>query len=124
MYATPQDLAAYAGESVSLPSETEQERLLSRASEYLDYVTLDRINTSDSEHAEAARKATCEQVLYWLQYGEQTGSGPLLGSYSIGKLSLNFGGGGAGRQGTQQRLAPRARSLLFLAGLLYRGVAS
>lgn len=121
-YADRTQLAEYVGESVSLPSETEQDRLLERASEYIDYVTLDRIDTDDDDHAEAAQKAVCAQVAYWMEVGEEVGSGPLIGSYAIGKLEMNFGGGGAGRQGTQQRLAPRARQYLFLAGLLYRGV--
>lgn len=123
-YATPEQLAEYIGESAVLPSAEEQARLLARASEYIDYVTLNRISDSNDSDLEAARNAVLAQVGYWLEAGEEVGSGPLIGSYSVGSLSVNFGGGGAGRQGTQERLAPRARSLLFLAGLLYRGVGS
>lgn len=123
-YATKEQLAAYVGESASLPSDAEQDRLLERASEYIDEVTLGRIDPDSDTDLAAAQNAVCAQVAYWLEVGEQVGSGPLIGSYSIGKLAINYGGGGAGRQGTQQRLAPRARSFLFLAGLLYRGVAS
>ena len=83
-YATPEQLAEYVGESVALPSEPEQQRMLDRATEYIDYVTLDRINTDNQRHTDAARGATLAQTAYWLEVGEEVGSGPLIGSYSIG----------------------------------------
>ncbi len=123
-YATPADLAAYVSEAITLPSTQEQLRLLERASEQVDYLTLGRIDTGNPEHAEAAKLATSAQVEFWLDSGESVDMGSAIGSYSIGKMSINYGGGGAGRQGTQGTLAPRARRYLFLAGLLYRGVGS
>lgn len=121
-YATPAELANYVSSAIILPSTAEQLRLLERASEQVDYLTLGRIDTSNPEHAEAAKNATMAQVEFWFEAGESVDIGQAVGSYSIGKLSINYGGASAGKQGTQVSLAPRARRYLFLAGLLYRGV--
>lgn len=122
-YATRAELVAYIGESVDLPSEAEQDRLLERASELIDYATLDRIDVDDDGHAEAARKAVCAQVEAWLEGGEFSDIGGAVSSYSVGSVSVNYGGSGQpGIAGTAPRIAPRARGYLFRAGLLYRGV--
>lgn len=118
-YATPAELATYVGEGVELPSTEEQERLLERASELVDSVSLLRIDDTDADHLAAARDATAAQVEWWLSAGEDAETGPPVQSYSIGSLSLSYGvAGGAHRM----RLAPRAKRHLFLAGLLDRRV--
>lgn len=115
-YATPQDLAEYLAVGVDdLPADVE--RLLERASEAVDYLTLGRVDPGNAEHAEAAKLATCAQVESWLEteeVGEKQGA---VKRFTIGRFSMDFGD-----QGVPQ-VAPRARRYLLLAGLLYRGVA-
>lgn len=115
-YASEADLAEYLGVGESqLPDDAE--RLLERASELVDYLTLGRINTANAEHAEAAKKATCAQVESWLEteeVGEKQGA---VKRFTIGRFSMDFGDSGV------PTVAPRARRYLLLAGLLYRGVA-
>jgi hypothetical protein len=107
---------------VSLPSEAEQSRLLERASETIDYVTLERIDTDDDEHILATQKATCAQVEWWLEAGEGVDvSGPIQG-YAIGSMQIQYGAGT--NRISPTTLAPRARRYLLTAGLLYRGVGA
>lgn len=121
-YATPEQLQEYVGESVSLPSLTEQTRLLQRASEYLDEVTLGHINADVADHVAAAQNATVAQVEYWLNADESVAvTGPIQG-YQIGSIQVQYGAGS--NRVSPGKLAPRARSFLFMAGLLYRGVGS
>lgn len=126
-YATASDLQAYVSEDVTLPSENEQIRLLTRASEIIDEVTLGHVDTSDDDHAEAAQSAACAQVEMWLvgMAGEDADvNAQNIARYSIGSLSVDFGraGGTASGPVNASTLAPRARRYLFNAGLLYRGV--
>lgn len=120
VYATKADLADYIGiEGTNLPVDAE--RLLERASELMDAATLGRIDQENTNHMEAAKNATCAQVEYWIQTGEQQDvSGPIEG-YSIGSLQIQYGSGADRVSPTV--LAPRSRRYLFLAGLLYRGVS-
>lgn len=121
-YATIAELLTYVGEEVTLPSEAEQTRLLERASELIDYITLDQVDVDDDEHVEAVKNAAVAQVGYWLEGGEQVDiSGPIQG-YTIGSLQIQYGAGS--NRAAPGRLAPRARSFLFRAGLLYRGVGA
>lgn len=121
-YADRTQLAAFVGSSVTLPANPEQDRLLERASELVDVVTLNRIDPDNEQHLEAAEKATVAQVEYWLNQGEAVSSGGAVGSYSIGNLSISFSGAPPGIGGTMPSLSPRARHFLLMAGLLYRGV--
>lgn len=114
-YATPQDLAEYlAVDPSQLPADVE--RLLERASEAVDYLTLGRIDPGNAQHAEAAKKATCAQVESWLQTEEVGDKQGTVKRFTIGRFSMDFGD-----QGVPQ-VAPRTRRYLLLAGLLYRGV--
>lgn len=99
------------------PAPPEAERLLKRASEAIDALTLGRIDPNNPEHLEAAQKATCAQVERMLELGENMEVTGRPKSFSIGNFSMDFGSGGGFSE-----LAPRARQYLFLAGLLYRGV--
>lgn len=118
-YATAAELAAYVGAGVDLPAEPEQERLLERASELIDVVTLQRIDATDTDHTDAARDAATAQVEWWLSAGEDGDTSREVQSYSVGSLRISYGEGAA-----QQRmaLAPRAKRHLWLAGLLDRRV--
>lgn len=118
-YATAAELLDYVGTELELPSEPEQERLLDRASDLVDVITLGRIDTDDDEHTAAARDATTAQVEWWLSAGEDSEIGAPVQSYSVGSLSLTYGQGNSARN---QMLAPRAKRHLFLAGLLDRRV--
>src|SRR5690606_558847 len=114
-YATPQDLAEYLAAGPSqLPADVE--RLLERASEAVDYLTLGCVDPSNPEHLEAARKATCAQVEAWMQTDEVGDKHGAVKSVSIGRFSIDFGEAGV------PQVAPRTRRYLLLAGLMYRGV--
>ena len=119
-YATTTELADYLYiDEADLPDDAE--RLLDRASELVDYVTLERIDETDTEEAEAAKKATMAQYEWWAESGDELGVTSSFDSISIGEFSVsNYAGSeGAVKPGG---LAPRAAQYLQLAGLLYGGV--
>lgn len=109
-YATNTDLSFYLGVPIEeLPTDTD--RLLTRASELIDIATMGRATENDA----AVKTATMAQVEFWLEIGEES---DIIGaknfrSHSIGGLTL---------QGRMSEMAPRARRILSLEGLLYRGV--
>ncbi len=116
VYATTDDLADYLHVNVSdLPQDVE--RMLERASEDVDYWTLDRIDTGHTEQAEAAMNATCAQVEMWLEAGEEGDIRGALQSFSLGQWSATF----ANADGPP-KLANRSWRYLLRTGLLYRGV--
>lgn len=111
-YATRDDYAAFVGKD---PQElpTDIDRLLQRASELIDYVTLGRIDTSNNDCLANARDAVCAQVEYWESAGEDIDIQSSPEQVIIGSFEM------IGRMPT---LAPRARRILLLAGLLSRTV--
>lgn len=112
VYATAAQLAAYLSRSEGdLPADSS--RLLTRASELIDQAALMRIDSANADQAAAARDATCAQVEFWLEVGEEHAIRAPRGAVRVGSLSQ-------AQQPAQ--LAPRARRHLLLAGLLYRGV--
>jgi hypothetical protein len=116
-YATLAQLASYLGVAQSaLPQNANI--LLDRASDLIDYITLGRIDSSDTSQATTAQKATCQQVEYMIEHGELDKSENGYKSLSIGNFSATFSDKSEG----MKTLAPRARRTLFLAGMLYRGV--
>lgn len=118
-YATIADLAAYMSTGVaSLPSDAD--RLLNRASELVDFATLERVNLRSTEEVSAACQATCAQVEYWIVNGE-TDLSPALKSKTVGKVSMSFAVTDRGSAGDD--LCPRARRCLWREGLLQRRVA-
>lgn len=120
-YAQLTDLADWLDTTVgALP--TDAERLLLRASETIQHYTLNRIDTDVVAHVAAAKSATCAQVEYWIESGEDTDTGRTLKGYSVGRYSAQFADGG-GQGGNVSRLAPRARQILLQAGLLYCGAS-
>jgi hypothetical protein len=118
-YATTQNLADYLYIDVAdLPDDAE--RLLERASELMDYVTLDRIDESITAQAEAAKKAVCAQYEWWAETGDELNVIQMVNSISLGEFSYSTGG--QDEQSKIATVAPRAMEYLFLEGLLYRGV--
>lgn len=119
-YATTTDLADYLGVDIQdLPADVE--RLLERASELIDYVTLGR--SAQGGNADALRQAACAQVEMWIDVGEDAAIRGPVQSFSLGRWSVVYGIRAGTNQNTQPELASRARQALALAGLLYRGVA-
>lgn len=118
-YATAEELAAYTG--TTAPADAE--RLLLRASELVDYVTRGRIDTTDTDHTDAARTAVCAICEAWAHTGEPTGalSGNVQ-SYTAGKVSVTYAQG-SGSGGGGSALPVRAYQALLSAGLLSAGVA-
>ena len=129
-YANTTQLADYLGVAAgTLP--TDAQRLLGRASELIQYATMDRVPepvdpgavpvdpaaiTDVEAYQIACRKATSAQIEHWLGSGEEADIAGQPKRYTISKLSVDWG------DDKPPELAPRARRYLFLAGLLYRGV--
>lgn len=121
-YATTTELQEYLG-GASLPSDAN--RLLERASDLVDYATFGKLDPTDTEQMDVAKKATCAQVEYWMSVGENIDvSGSSYNSISIGTYSATFSNSSSSKSTGNQELAmaPRARRILFLAGYTYRGV--
>lgn len=136
IYAIPQDVADFMGVTlISLPADIVT--LIARAQEFLDYVTLNRIYDewsnstinaiTDPTIEDAMKRATSAQVEYWILTDPNfdiINNGNIVG-FSIGNFSMSYGdpsGGGTGGN-TFTILSPRAQRILFLAGLLYRGIS-
>ncbi|MDE5415485.1 hypothetical protein [Alkalihalobacterium chitinilyticum] len=109
-YATLEDLKEYL-ELTDADFPSDINRLLLRASEFLDYATKNRLR-----EGEVARQAACAQVEFWLTLDESTDILGNIKSFNISKFSLDYGSNGL------PTLAPRARRILARVGLLYRGV--
>lgn len=118
-YALDSDVSDYTGIALSdLPADIA--RMIDRAGELIDETTLGRIDATNDDHLEAARKACAAQCEYWINSGESVDvTGPLQG-YSIGSVQVQYGAGSS--RVAAGTLAPRAIRHLFLAGLLYRGI--
>ncbi|WP_143121549.1 hypothetical protein [Saccharopolyspora antimicrobica] len=79
MYATRSDLLAHAPPGVEVPAEPEASRLLARASEAVEVLTMTAVYPvnadgmpTEVEHADAFRAATCAQAVHWLDTGDET----------------------------------------------------
>ena len=114
-FADTNDLAEYLCKSKDELSD-DCPRMLDRASELISDIVVVPIK---SAHADALKRATCAQVEYWLEVGEETDiEGPVQGSI-IGKVQIQYGAGD--NRVSPRGLAPRAERVLSKAGLLYRG---
>ncbi len=120
VYATSADLAEYMALSQDdLPDDVD--RLLARASEEVDYLTLNRVDTTETTHVTATKSAVCALCEFWIRNAADTASS--VSSYTIGKLTVNHGQAGASTVPVDTRTQSRVRFALMKAGLLYRGVA-
>lgn len=110
-YATPDDYARWSG----LPIPSGSERLLWRATELIDDIvtarfTVDADGRPVKAHvADALRKATCAQVRFWTETGEEHDVDGLAGT------SVNIGNVTSRRP---PRVAPQATRILRGALLL------
>lgn len=120
-YATTTDLAGFTGTAPPLDAA----RLLARASDLIDSMLLsarypvdDDGLPTDTGHIAAFRKATCQQVAWWIETGDPSGAGAVFQSVSIAGVSLSRGYTSKGSAtGAAARLAPDVWSTLALAGL-------
>ncbi len=122
-YATAEDLAARLSSAYTVPADAD--KLLDKASELIEYATQGRselmVNPPANYDIDAAiladivdklKKATCDQVEYWLEVGEEQDVTQLRGEMNAGKLRVTQ---------LPPQLAPRARRLLLSAGILWAG---
>lgn len=116
-YATSQDIIEYTG-LATLPDDID--RQISRAEELIDEATRGNIDTDNTNHMEAAKKATCAQIEYWLSMGEDIDISKMPSNFKIGSFSM----GSANQAEEYTKLAPRSRRHLLMAGLLYSGVGT
>lgn len=120
VYATLGDLAGNKPEDVTLSSsDTELTRQLDSASREIRRATKTAIYTTDvdgyptdTKIRETFRLATCAQVYWWAETGDEQGVQAQFTSLSIGSVSMSRGGGSAGGSGSQERLAPTAATIL------------
>lgn len=122
-YATTAALSTWVGSSQTLPDATEQARLLERASMVVDALLIAAVydvdsdgNPTDADVAEALSDATCAQVEWWLETGDELGAASAWGQVAIGSVRLSRGEGAVGASAEEG--APRAAQRLQLAGLL------
>lgn len=126
IYATRADLEAYLPAALTLPAEPEATRMLTRASEVVDDLLVTAVYDvdagllpTDTTVAEALRQATCAQVAWWIETGDETGAAAQYQSVSIGSVSLSRGYSGAGSStGTAQRISDDAMRHLRRVGLV------
>jgi hypothetical protein len=111
-YATKESLAEYLGINVmDLPENVDN--MLQRASECIDAHTLDRARLFNGD--DRIIDATCAQVEFWMTVDP---SMDIMGSptgWSASSFSMT---------GKLPELAPRAYRLLFVMGLISRGVGA
>lgn len=123
-FATTAQLATFLGvEEEALPADAG--RMLDRASELIDAVTLGRYkpDTAIDEVVSRVVAATCAQVELWISDGEGADISGGYRSYSTGTVAVTRDKGSTGSGSSDAaRLAPRARTNLFRAGLLNAGV--
>jgi len=117
-YATVPELTARLSSTYAVP--TDAEILLAKASEVIDYETLGAAQTLyDADPPVPSRlallsQATCDQVEYWLEVGEEH---DVVGLQPGSSLQ----GGRVQVQKMPGALGQRARRTLLRAGLLYWG---
>ena len=114
-YATAYDVSDQVSAEYTIPPDID--RLLKRASEIIDWAMLGRskyVWTHGKDYLKKAlTKATCQQVEFWLEVGEEHDIEGNRGSLTAGRLSISH---------ISPTLSPRAARTLFTYGLLWRGV--
>lgn len=121
-YATAAEYASYSGRTA--PADID--RLLERASETIDSVVVASYaidsdgDPTDAEIIAALRKATCAQVEWWDEGGDELGVMSQYSSVGVGSLNLSRGQQAA----KPSLLAPRAQGHLQTVGLLNRSLGN
>lgn len=125
-YATTSDYAEYMYTTVDkVPIDCE--RLLARASELIEQAVGDNLKTTNVSVEISARQtlalklATCAQVEYWLDAGENNATSRAIKSFSSGDTSVTFADGNSGKV---NQMATRTRGYLNKECLLYMGIKS
>ena len=138
-YATQAQLAAYLGTEYGTPSDPEATRLLTRASELINEVTLGKSQRAwdgtiyqyaysgylppspyavppytQAEYQQALALAACAQVEFWLEVGEEHDIAGLRGGLTAGKI-LNI-------SQLPDRLGPRCKRAIRQVHLLSANV--
>lgn len=126
-YATIEDVEDRISSTYTLPDDEELTKLIERASELIDYVTLNNgVLAYDSEeeaaeesgeptpYRDALRVAVCDQIEFWMEVGAEHDVAGLRGSLVAGRLQVHPVAG---------TLGPRAKRTLSIVGLFYAGVA-
>lgn len=114
MHATKADFAQYLFLSEEqLPINAD--RLLSIASDQIDSVVLSNYDSTNANHVEAMKKATCAQAEY-LSENPNAISGYEMSSFTIGKTSATMK-----ENARYDGFSKMAASYLNKYGLLYRG---
>lgn len=131
VYATLADLAAYAPAELQseLPTEPEATRLLTSASMTIYKATMTAIYATDSNslpsqepYITGFKRATCAQVVWWLETGDELGIAGQYTNVAIGSVSLTRGGRGDSTTVAGVQLAPQAAIELQTCGARPNGV--
>lgn len=113
-YALAADVASFMGKTeAELPANIES--LIAKASDLITNSIMIEITT---DHTQALNKATCAQVEYWIESGDQVQNSGQIQSYSAGSTSVTY----ANKGSSNKVISSRARSYLARNGLLYRGI--
>src|SRR4051794_26110046 len=101
VYADRAALLAYApaDQVADLPADPEATRLLTRASRRVDRLLFAAVYDTaattglptDPDVAQALSEATCEQALWWLETGDESGASDQYQSVSAGSIALTRG---------------------------------
>lgn len=113
-FATTLELTARLSSAYTVPADSD--KLLGKASELIDEITLGRAqeywDTADVDLRAELSKATCDQVEFWLEVGEE---------HDVLGLSGQLAGGRVQVQRVPGQLGQRARRTLLKAGILWAG---
>ncbi len=119
-YATYDELVARLSPSYTAPSPADSAKLLNKASELINYATLGRARTAfnattpEPDMIQALSDATCDQVEFWLEAGEEH---DVLGLPKGSSLQ----GGRVQVQRMPGQMGQRAKRTLTEAGLMWQG---
>lgn len=102
--------------------ENDANRLFERAKDLIISSVFENYILGKQEHIDSVCSAISSQVEFWLTFGEQMAIADTeINNFSIGDVSMGFGGMGGKRNGA---ICPRARLYLNQYGLLYRGFSN
>ena len=120
MYALPSDVSDWVGDGQAVTVQQ-----IRRAEIVIDDLTFGVAYDEECPDVRRAlRAATCAQVAWFNDTGDTSGALGVLGSASIGSVSLGAGVGASSARLGETRYAPEAVSILRAAGLLQRTVVS